>query len=249
MSATVGDGERPIIEHLLELRRRLLWSMAAVGVAFLPLYLFSDALFTWISGPLREFLPPGASMIAIKVASPFLIPMKLALVAAVFVAIPFVLYQLWAFIAPGLYAHERRMVWPLLFSSTLLFYLGAVFAYFVVLPLVFQFLTGTAPAGVLPMTDIGEYLDFVLTLFFAFGVAFEVPIAVILLVRSGITTREALSAKRPYVIVGAFVIGMFLTPPDVISQTLLALPMWLLFEVGVWCSAWLETSSPRRGED
>jgi sec-independent protein translocase protein TatC len=173
-------------------------------------------------------------MIAIEVASPFLIPFKLALVLAIFICVPFLLYQLWAFIAPGLYRHERRLALPVLFSSTLLFYLGGLFAYFVVFPLVFAFLTASAPEGVAVMTDIGKYLDFVLTLFFAFGVAFEVPVVTYVLVWMGVTTPQALAEKRPYVIVGAFVIGMLLTPPDVISQTLLALPMWLLFELGVF---------------
>ena len=172
-------------------------------------------------------------MIATEVASPFLTPMKLAFVAAIFISMPFILYQFWAFVAPGLYKHERKMVLPLVVSSTVLFYLGMAFAYFVVFPLVFGFLTSTAPDGVAVMTDIGRYLDFVLTLFFAFGLAFEVPIATIILVWTGVTTPESLAAKRPYIIVAAFVTGMFLTPPDVISQTLLALPMWVLFEMGI----------------
>lgn len=175
-------------------------------------------------------------MIAIDVASPFLIPFKLVLMLAVFLAVPFLLYQAWAFIAPGLYKHEQRLVRPLLFSSTVLFYFGVSFAYFVVFPLVFGFFTSAAPEGVEVSTDIGRYLDFVITIFFAFGIAFEVPIATILLVMTGVTTPEALVEKRPYFIVGAFVVGMFLTPPDIISQTLLALPMWLLFEVGIFFS-------------
>jgi sec-independent protein translocase protein TatC len=178
-------------------------------------------------------LPEGSTMISTKPIDPFLIPFKLSLQLAIFIAIPYILSQFWAFVAPGLYRHEKRMVMPLLVSSTLLFYCGMAFAYFAVFPLVFTFLAGTAPDGVEVATDMGSYLDFVMTLFFAFGVAFEVPIATIILVWLGITTPEKLRHKRPYVIVGAFVVGMFLTPPDVISQTLLALPMWVLFELGV----------------
>ncbi len=222
--------------HLMELRDRLLHMVAAILIAFVCLMPFANKIFTALAGPLTKHLPEGSSMIAIEVASPFLIPFKLALVMAIFAAAPYLLHQIWGFIAPGLYKHERKLAIPLLVSSTLLFYLGALFAYFVVFPVVFAFLTGTAPEGVAVMTDIGKYLDFVLMLFFAFGIAFEVPVATFVLVRAGITTPDALSEKRPYIIVGAFVIGMFLTPPDVISQTLLALPMWLLFEVGVYMS-------------
>lgn len=232
------DQERPIVAHLLELRTRLLRIVIVLLVAFLAIYPFSDLLYTWLSGPLRAVLPEGTSMIAIQVASPFLIPMKLAFMAAFFLCVPYILYQLWGFIAPGLYKHERNLVWPLLISSTLLFYLGAAFAYFVVFPLVFHFFAAVTPTGVAMMTDISEYLSFVLKLFFAFGAAFEVPIATILLVRSGITTREALAAKRPYVIVTAFVVGMLLTPPDMVSQVLLAVPVWLLFEIGLLLSGW-----------
>lgn len=228
--------EQPFISHLVELRDRVLRMVLAVILVFLVLTPFANTLFSTLAGPLTKHLPEGSSMIAIEVASPFLIPFKLTLVLAIFIAMPVILYQLWAFVAPGLYQHEKKKVMPLLVSSTLLFYAGAAFAYFVVFPLVFAFLTGTAPEGVSVMTDIGKYLDFVLTLFFAFGVAFEVPIATILLVWGGVVTPDALRAKRPYVIVGAFVIGMLLTPPDVISQTLLALPMWLLFELGIFFS-------------
>ncbi len=232
------DQERPIVSHLLELRTRLLRLVVVLLITFLAIYPFSDYLYTWLSGPLRAVLPEGTSMIAIQVASPFLIPMKLALLAAVLVCIPYILYQLWGFIAPGLYRHEKRLIWPLLISSTLLFYLGGAFAYFVVFPLVFAFFAAVTPTGVTMMTDIGEYLSFVIKLFFAFGVAFEVPVATILLVRTGATTRESLRAKRPYVIVGAFVMGMLLTPPDMVSQVLLAVPVWLLFELGIILSGW-----------
>ncbi|NEX20461.1 twin-arginine translocase subunit TatC [Thiorhodococcus mannitoliphagus] len=228
--------EQPFISHLVELRDRLIRMLIAVGVIALVLFPFANSLYTYIASPLLAQLPEGSTMIATQVASPFLTPFKLALVAAIFIAMPYLLYQLWAFVAPGLYQHEKRLAVPLLASSILLFYLGMAFAYFVVFPLVFAFLTATTPEGVEMMTDIAAYLDFVLTLFFAFGVAFQIPIATILLVLVGATSPAALARKRPYVIVGVFVVGMFLTPPDVISQTLLALPMWMLFEVGILLS-------------
>lgn len=222
-----------LVQHLGELRRRLIIAVLAVFAALIAIYPFANELYSFVAQPLLRHLPEGTSMIATQVTSPFMAPFKLSLVAAIFVAIPVVLYQLWAFVAPGLYTHERRLVFPLIFMSVILFYLGAVFAYFVVFPLVFGFFTSMAPEGVSVMTDISSYLDFILKMFFAFGVVFEVPVLTILLVRSGVTTPQKLLAKRPYVIVGAFVLGMLLTPPDVFSQTLLALPMWLLFELGV----------------
>ena len=237
-SALSDNTEQPLIYHLIELRDRLLRVVLVVGVVFITLVPFSNTLFSVLSGPLMAHMPDDSSMIAIEVASPFLIPFKLTLFLALFISIPYVLYQLWSFVAPGLYRHERRLAVPLLVSSTVLFYAGAAFAYFVVFPLVFAFFTGTAPEGVAVMTDISRYLDFVLTLFFAFGAAFEVPVFTVLLVWTGMATQEGLREKRPYVIVGAFVIGMLLTPPDVISQTLLAVPVWLLFELGVYFSGW-----------
>jgi len=231
-----GGDEQPFISHLVELRDRLLRVVLVVIVIFLALTPIANWLFTQLAGPLTKHLPEGSSLIAIEVASPFFTPFKLAMVIAIFAAMPYILYQAWAFIAPGLYLHERKRVFPLLVSSTFLFYLGAAFAYFVVFPLVFGFLTHSAPEGVAVMTDISRYLDFVLTLFFAFGIAFEVPVATVLLVWTGVVTPQALREKRAYIIVAAFVIGMLLTPPDVISQTLLAVPMWLLFEVGVFMS-------------
>ena len=237
-SALSDDTEQPLIYHLIELRDRLLRVVLVVGVVFIALVPFSNTLFCILSGPLMAHMPDDSSMIAIEVASPFLIPFKLTLFLALFISIPYVLYQLWSFVAPGLYRHERRLAVPLLVSSTVLFYAGAAFAYFVVFPLVFAFFTGTAPEGVSVMTDISRYLDFVLTLFFAFGAAFEVPVFTVLLVWTGMATQESLREKRPYVIVGAFVIGMLLTPPDIISQTLLAVPVWLLFELGVYFSGW-----------
>jgi sec-independent protein translocase protein TatC len=235
-SSQATDHEQPLVSHLLELRDRLLRAILAVLAIFLVLFPFANDLYVLVSEPLRATLPAGSSMISTKPIDPFLIPFKLTLQLAIFIAVPFILYQFWAFVAPGLYKHEKRLVIPLLVSSTLLFYLGMAFAYFVVFPLVFAFLTSTAPEGIEISTDMGSYLDFVMTLFFAFGVAFEVPIATIILVWLGVTTPESLRQKRPYVVVGTFVVGMFLTPPDVISQTLLALPMWLLFELGLFFS-------------
>jgi len=221
------------VEHLVELRDRLLRVVIAVLVVVLAMFPFANRIYTVLATPLIRMLPPGSSMIATEVASPFLTPFKLVLVLSIFVAMPVALYQVWAFVAPGLYRHERKLIFPLVVMSTFLFYLGMVFAYFVVFPLMFRFFTSVVPAGVTMMTDISKYLDFVLKIFFAFGVAFQVPIATIVLVWTGITTREAMASKRPYVIVGVFVIGAFLTPPDVISQTLLAIPMWGLFELGL----------------
>ncbi|CDH47800.1 twin-arginine translocase subunit, sec-independent protein export (modular protein) [Candidatus Contendobacter odensis Run_B_J11] len=230
------DREQPFISHLLELRSRLLHIVAGVLAIFLVLTPFSNPIYTLLAGPLLRHMPAQSSMIAIDVLSPFLTPLKLSLMLAVFIAIPWILYQIWGFVAPGLYQREKRLVLPILASSTLLFYCGMAFAYFLIMPLFFAFITSTAPQGVAVMTDINHYLDFVLRMFFAFGMAFEVPVATVILALAGLITPEAMAAKRPYVIVGAFVIGMLLTPPDVISQTLLALPMWLLFEVGVFIS-------------
>jgi len=229
--------EQPFISHLLELRDRLLRMILAVLVFFVAMFPFANDIYVFIAEPLMSHLPEGTSMIATQVASPFLTPFKMSLVGSLFLAMPYILFQFWGFVAPGLYHHEKRLAVPLVASSIVLFYLGMIFAYYVVFPLVFAFLTGTAPEGVAVMTDIAAYLDFVITLFFAFGIAFEVPIATIVLVMMGVTTPEKLRQKRPYIIVGAFVIGMFLTPPDIISQTLLALPMWILFEFGVFFSS------------
>ena len=235
-TADKGGAEMGLLSHLIELRDRLLKMLLAVGIVFLCLFPFADTIYSWLAQPLLSHMPEGTSMIAIEVASPFLIPFKVCLMVAVFATAPFWLYQIWAFVAPGLYTHEKRLVSPLLISSTLLFYLGIAFAYFVVFPLVFGFFTSVAPEGVEVSTDISRYLDFVLTIFLAFGIAFEVPIATILLVAIGVATPEGLAKQRPYFIVAAFVVGMFLTPPDIISQTLLALPMWLLFEAGIFFS-------------
>lgn len=227
------DEQQPLIAHLTELRSRLLRSAAAVLVVMLILVPFADPIYETLAAPLMSQLPAGSHMIAIDVASPFLAPFKLVLMLAILISVPVISWQIWGFIAPGLYAHERRFVLPLIVSSTLLFYLGCAFAYFVVFPLIFAFFTSTAPTGVAVMTDISRYLDFVLVLLFAFGVAFEVPVAVVLLTSTGLVSVQRLRRWRPYVVVVAFTVGMLLTPPDVISQTMLAVPMWLLYEVGL----------------
>lgn len=225
--------EQPFLSHLVELRDRLLKAVLVIIVIFLCLIGFSNDLYIFLAEPLIRSLPQGQSMIATGVIAPFLTPFKLTLVVSIFASIPFLLYQAWAFIAPGLYQNERRLAFPLIVSSTILFYAGMLFAYYVVFPLVFGFMAVTTPEGVAQAPDISMFLDFSIKLFFAFGIAFEVPIATILVIWAGLTTAESLAAKRPYIIVAAFVIGMLLTPPDVISQTLLALPMWLLFELGL----------------
>lgn len=228
-----ADEPMPLVAHLRELRDRFRNALIAVFVAFLGLFPFANELYTYISEPLRNLLPEGSSMIATEVTSPFLTPFKLSIVLAVFLAMPVILAQIWGFIAPGLYKSEKRVAIPLLTSSVILFYAGVAFAYFVVFPLLFGFFTTVGPGDISVMTDINRYLDFVLKLFFAFGLAFEVPIAAVILILTGVVTADQLANNRSYVVVGCFVIGMLLTPPDVISQTLLALPMWLLFELGL----------------
>ncbi|MGV6858076.1 MAG: twin-arginine translocase subunit TatC [bacterium] len=234
--------EAGFLSHLIELRDRLLRIVLIVALVFAALFPFANEIYTYLSGPLIARLPEGSSMIAIDVASPFLTPFKMVLMLSVIIAVPVILYQLWAFVAPGLYKHEKRLAKPLLISSVVLFYVGMAFAYYVVFPLVFGFFTSVAPDGVAVMTDINRYLDFIVMLFFAFGIAFEVPVATILMVAIGVTTPEKLGRMRPYVVVAAFVVGMLLTPPDVISQVLLAVPMWLLFEVGIVVSRILVTN-------
>ena len=223
------------MSHLVELRGRLLKMVAAIIVVFLVLFPFSSEIFAIVSEPLRDVLP-GQSLIATGVASPLLTPLKLTFFVALCVAMPVILFQIWAFVAPGLYLKEKRFAIPLLTSSILLFYAGVAFAYFVVFPLMFKFFTAVAPDGVEVMTDISLYLDFITTIVLAFGLAFEVPIATVLVVWTGLTTPKKLGAARPYVLLGAFVLGMLLTPPDVISQTLLAVPVYLLFELGIFMS-------------
>ncbi|MGD9582666.1 MAG: twin-arginine translocase subunit TatC [Lysobacterales bacterium] len=233
------DNEQPFISHLIELRSRLVKAVSAVMVVFVLLVPFAHRLYQLVAAPLLARLPAGDQMIAIEVASPFLIPIKLAFFVALIIAMPVVIYQLWAFVAPGLYRNERRLASPLLVSAIGLFYSGCAFAYFLVLPTVFAFLHQVAPSGVAVMTDIGKYLDFVLVVFFAFGVCFEVPVAVVILALLGWVTPKQLGEARPYVIVGAFVIAAILTPPDVISQLMLAIPMSLLYEVGILAARWL----------
>jgi sec-independent protein translocase protein TatC len=230
----IDDQPQPLVAHLTELRDRLLRSILAILLVFCGLFYFANDIYAYVSKPLRDILPANATMIATEVASPFLTPFKLTMVAAIFIAIPYVLYQLWSFVAPGMYKNEKRLAFPLLASSVLLFYAGAAFAYYVVFPLIFSFFTSVGPTDVAIMTDINRYLDFVLKLFFAFGLAFEIPIAAVILIRAGITTADELAAKRAYIVVGCFVLGMLLTPPDIVSQSLLAIPMWILFEVGVF---------------
>ena len=225
-----------LMSHLVELRDRVVRMVVAVLVLFLGLFYWANDIYVYLAEPLTRHLPEDATMIAIDVASPFLTPFKLVLMLSVFLAMPVILYQCWAFVAPGLYANEKRIAGPLLVSSILLFYAGVAFAYFIVFPLVFGFFTSVGPEIVNISTDIGRYLDFVIALFFGFGLAFEVPIATIILVAIGVTTPKKLAEKRPFIIVGAFIIGMLLTPPDVISQVLLALPMWVLFEAGLIAS-------------
>jgi sec-independent protein translocase protein TatC len=241
--------EMPFVQHLLELRSRLLKIILTVVVILLVLMPFTNPLFSLIATPLLNLMSAtGSKMIAIDVVSPFFTPFKLLLVVSIFLAMPVILYHLWAFVAPGLYEHEKSLILPLLVSSTGLFYLGMLFAYLVVLPLVFGFMIYTTPAGVEMMTDISRYLDFVLAIFFAFGAAFQVPVATVILVWLEIVTPETLVEKRPYIIVGAFIIGMIMTPPDVLSQTLLAIPMWLLFEVGLFFAR-IALTKKRKAED
>ena len=238
------DKGQPLIEHLIELRGRLLRSFLAILVVFVCLFIFANSIYELSSQPLRDMLPEGSSMIATGVASPFLAPMKLCIYLAIFASAPYFLYQIWAFVAPGLYKNEKRFALPMFVSSVILFYAGMVFAYFVVFPLIFGFFTTIGPESVAVMTDIDSYLAFVMKLFFAFGLAFQIPIATMLLIKTGFTTRQSLAKKRPYLIVGCFVVGMLMTPPDIFSQVLLAIPMWALFEAGLLLSILI--SSPAK---
>jgi len=232
----IDQREQTLMDHLIELRDRLLHMVLAILIVFVALFSFSEDIFTIAAQPLLGLMPEGTSMIATGVTSPFLVPFKLVMLLSVLLTIPYLLHQMWGFIAPGLYKHEKRLATPILISSVLLFYCGIAFAYFVIFPILFGFFIGIAPEGVAVMTDIGQYLDFIIAIFLAFGIAFEVPVATFLLIAAGATTADKLAGKRPYIIIGAFVIGMFLTPPDVISQSLLAVPIWLLFELGLIAS-------------
>jgi sec-independent protein translocase protein TatC len=235
---------QPFMAHLIEFRDRVLRAFASVAIIFIGLFSFSNQLYLYVSEPLRQYLPESSTMIATDVASPFLTPFKLTLVLSLFAAMPYILYQMWAFIAPGLYQREKKIVVPLFMSSVCLFYAGMAFAYYVVFPLVFMFFTSVGPEGVAIMTDIRSYLDFALKLFFAFGISFEIPIAVVILSWMGAVDPDNLAKKRPYVFVFCFIFGMLLTPPDILSQTLLAIPMWLLFEVGILFGRLI---SPKKG--
>lgn len=228
------------ISHLIELRERLLRIVVGFLLVFIGLFPFANKIYTLLAHPLLAKLPAGGQMIATAVTTPFFVPMKVAMLTAFLISLPHTLYQIWAFVAPGLYANERRFIAPLVVASTLLFFAGMAFAYFLVFPVVFGFITNTAPQGVAVMTDIGNYLDFVITLFMAFGMAFEVPVAVVLLVRFGLVNIRTLKEIRSYVIVGAFIIGAVFTPPDVISQIMLAVPLWLLYEAGILAAGFIE---------
>lgn len=227
------DPELSLIDHLLELRSRLIRSVVAVSVCMIALLPFARKLYTLVSEPLVSRLPEGASMIAIDVVSPVFAPFKLSMILALLIAMPYLIYQAWSFVAPGLYQHEKRIAKPLLAAATVLFYLGCLFAYFVVMPVIFTFITRIAPDGVAVMTDISRYLDFILVMFLAFGFSFEVPVITVVLVAIGVVTPDGLAAARGYVVVGVFFIAMLITPPDMISQTLLALPVWALYELGI----------------
>lgn len=243
------DGEQSFLSHLIELRERLLKAVAAVLVILLALIPIANRLYAWLALPLIKHLPEGGTMIATEIASPFLTPIKLAFFVAVFIAMPFILYQLWAFVAPGLYRHEKRLALPILLSAMALFYAGCAFAYFLVLPAVFAFLTSVAPTGVAVMPDIGRYLDFVLVLFLAFGLCFEVPVVLVILVTLGVVTPAQLAGSRPYAIVGAFIVAAVLTPPDVLSQMMLAVPMCALYELGILAARMLARRSATGATD
>lgn len=241
--------EGSLISHLLELRDRLMRAVIAVAVLFVPCAIFSKELFRLIALPLMDKMPKGTSMIATSVVAPVMAPLKLALFVALFIAMPYVLYQAWAFVAPGLYKREKRFAVPLVVSSILLFYAGVAFAYFVVFPLMFAFLTNAAPLGIQVMTDMSNYLDFVVLLFFAFGVAFEIPVATVLLAATGLVRVETMAKNRGYVVLGIFVIAAFLTPPDAISQSFMAVPMYLLYEIGIVLSRVLLKKKARLEHD
>lgn len=228
-----ANQEMPLLSHLMELRDHLLRCVASIFVVFLGLIYWANDIYLLLAAPLREKLPEGSAMIATDIISPFFTPFKMTAFLSIFVAMPYILHQAWTFISPGLYRHEKRFAYPLLFSSIILFYAGLIFAYFVVFPLAWAFLTASGPEGIQVLPDISSYLSIVLKMFFAFGVAFEIPVATVLIIWSGLATANSLRQKRPYVIVSVFVVGMLLTPPDVISQILLAVPMWILFELGV----------------
>lgn len=248
MNESPQDKEQPLVHHLIELRTRLLHIVYFLLAVFVCLFPFATDIYAIVSAPLQAVLPAGTSMIATDVISPFLTPLKLTFYLSLFLAVPFILYQIWSFIAPGLYKHEQQLAAPLLISSVLLFFAGMAFAYFFVLPMLFNFTMGIELEGVSTMTDITKYLDLVLHMFFAFGFAFEIPVATVLLIHSGIVTPEGLAEKRRYIVVACFVVGMLLTPPDVFSQTMLAVPMWMLFESGLFFGRLLKRRSEERDQ-
>ncbi|MCG6932942.1 MAG: twin-arginine translocase subunit TatC [Gallionella sp.] len=235
--------------HLVELRTRLLNAVVAVLIVFVCLFPFASKLYTLLAKPLLSKLPKGGQMIATDVTTPFFVPLKVALMAAFLISLPYILYQVWRFVAPGLYEHEKRLVWPLIIASTTLFFCGMAFAYFMVFPIVFGFITASAPMGVAVMTDIDKYLSFVLTMFVAFGLTFQVPVAVVLMVRMGFITVAKLREIRPYMVVGSFVVGAIFTPPDVVSQSMLAVPLWLLYETGILVAVWVGRKKSGEGEE
>ena len=237
------------ISHLIELRNRLLRAILSVVIVFLGLFHWANQLYSLLARPLLRALPKGGQLIATEVTAPFFVPLKVTMMAAFLIALPYILYQIWAFIAPGLYSHEKRLGVPLIIASVILFFCGMSFAYFLVFPIVFGFITGVAPVGVAVMTDISKYLDFVMTMFLAFGITFEVPVVVVLLVKAGLVSVAKLREVRPYVIVGAFIVGAIFTPPDVVSQTMLALPLWLLYEAGIIVASLVGQPAPAEKDD
>jgi sec-independent protein translocase protein TatC len=247
--ATPDDTQETFISHLIELRSRLLRSIVAVVIVLVCLFPFAKQIYAALAAPLLKALPPGSTMIATDVTGTFLVPLKVTLMTAFLVALPYVLYQMWAFVAPGLYQHEKRLALPVIFSSVVFFALGMAFAYFVVFPVAFGFFAGYAPAGVQMMTDIDKYLSFVLTMFVAFGITFEVPVVVVVLVRLGVVELKKLQSIRGYVIVGAFVVGAIFTPPDVLSQVMLAVPLWLLYELGLLVARFVSVSRREAGAE
>jgi len=242
-----ADGEMPLVSHLIELRSRLMRVIGALIVVFFALAWFANDIYAWLSAPLRALLPPGSTMIATDVTSPFMAPFKLTFFVALFATIPYILVQIWGFVAPALYRHERRIAVPLVISSVLLFYAGVAFAYFITLPAILGFFTSIGPEGVAIMTDINLYLDFALKLFLVFGFTFEIPVGVLILILAGVISSAALAEKRRYIIVGCFFVAMFLTPPDALSMTMLAVPMWLLFELGLAFGRVIERQRASRG--
>ncbi len=236
--------QESFISHLIELRNRLLRAILSVVIVFLGLFHWANQLYSLLARPLLRALPKGGQLIATEVTAPFFVPLKVTMMAAFLIALPYILYQIWAFIAPGLYSHEKRLGVPLIIASVILFFCGMSFAYFLVFPIVFGFITGVAPVGVAVMTDISKYLDFVMTMFLAFGITFEVPVVVVLLVKAGLVSVAKLREVRPYVIVGAFIVGAIFTPPDVVSQTMLALPLWLLYEAGIIVASFVSQPAP-----